>query len=186
MNKNRLICHPQTPCSLISDFFVEIEPDDKGNLHLSYQLIGALTQIRIPEQRSTGFLNGLWEHTCFEAFIAAEPDPAYHEFNFSPSGHYAAYAFDSYRKPSANPAHALEPIITLAKSSARCSLGALVFQANLPANSNALPFRVGLSAVIELLDGSKSYWALQHPADHPDFHRREGWILSLNCSEFLS
>ena len=38
------------------------------------------------------------------------------------------------------------------------------------------PGAVGLSAVIETLDGQLSHWALHHPrADRPDFHHRAGW-----------
>ena len=33
------------------------------------------------------------------------------------------------------------------------------------------PWRLGLSAVLEAKDGTKSYWALAHPpGDQPDFH----------------
>jgi hypothetical protein len=31
-------------------------------------------------------------------------------------------------------------------------------------------FEVAISAVIEELDGTKSYWALTHPPGKPDFH----------------
>ena len=29
---------------------------------------------------------------------------------------------------------------------------------------------IGLSAILEEEDGTKSYWALAHPPDKPDFH----------------
>jgi hypothetical protein len=31
-------------------------------------------------------------------------------------------------------------------------------------------WELGLSAVLEENDGTKSYWALAHPGDKPDFH----------------
>ena len=34
----------------------------------------------------------------------------------------------------------------------------------------AMRGRMGLSMVIEELDGTKSYWALAHPPGAPDFH----------------
>lgn len=34
----------------------------------------------------------------------------------------------------------------------------------------ALGWDIGLSAVIEEIDGTKSYWALAHPDGPPDFH----------------
>ena len=33
-----------------------------------------------------------------------------------------------------------------------------------------LPRRYGLTAVLEEAGGVKSYWALAHPAEKPDFH----------------
>jgi hypothetical protein len=32
------------------------------------------------------------------------------------------------------------------------------------------PWELGLSAVLEEKDGAKSYWALAHRGDKPDFH----------------
>jgi hypothetical protein len=39
--------------------------------------------------------------------------------------------------------------------------------------------RLGLSAVIETVDGFFSYWALAHPSDKPDFHHPDSFILEL-------
>jgi hypothetical protein len=50
----------------------------------------------------------------------------------------------------------------------------------LPQNSADKSLQLGLSAVIEANDGSRSYWALLHPESRPDFHHRAGFILSLN------
>jgi hypothetical protein len=36
-----------------------------------------------------------------------------------------------------------------------------------PADTN---WELGLSAVLEEKDGTKSYWALAHPREKPDFH----------------
>jgi hypothetical protein len=38
---------------------------------------------------------------------------------------------------------------------------------------------IGLSAVIEEVDGTKSYWALRHPAGPPDFHHPDCFALTL-------
>jgi hypothetical protein len=37
----------------------------------------------------------------------------------------------------------------------------------------------GVAAVIRTTDGGKSHWALVHPASRPDFHRRDGFALTL-------
>lgn len=184
MSESRLICHSETPCSAINDIKVEIEFDAEGNLHLRYQLSGDLTRIRIPAPQSPSAADGLWEHTCFEAFIAAKHEDSYHEFNFSPSGQYAGYAFSGYRTPF-EWSQAIAPQITVTKTNDNCTLQAVIDRADLPANKAGKPFRLGLSAVVELLNGGKSYWALHHPSEHPDFHHRDGLVLALNCREFV-
>jgi hypothetical protein len=39
--------------------------------------------------------------------------------------------------------------------------------------------RLGLSAVIEAVDGAMSYWALAHPSAKPDFHHPDSFVLDL-------
>ena len=46
-----------------------------------------------------------------------------------------------------------------------------------------LPWRLGLSAVIEAEDGTKSYWALNHPPGAPDFHHKDCFALELPAPE---
>ena len=41
------------------------------------------------------------------------------------------------------------------------------------------PFDLGLTAVIEEVDGTKSYWALAHAPGPPDFHNRDCWIATV-------
>jgi hypothetical protein len=40
-------------------------------------------------------------------------------------------------------------------------------------------WRLGLTAVIEAVDGSKSFWALEHPAGSPDFHNADCFVARL-------
>jgi hypothetical protein len=40
-------------------------------------------------------------------------------------------------------------------------------------------WRLGISAIIEEKDGSKSYWALAHPQGKPDFHHADSFVLDL-------
>jgi hypothetical protein len=39
--------------------------------------------------------------------------------------------------------------------------------------------RLGLSAVIEDIDGRLSYWALKHPPGKPDFHHPDSFALDV-------
>ena len=41
------------------------------------------------------------------------------------------------------------------------------------------PARIAASAVLENKSGHKSYWALAHPTDKPDFHHPDGFVLDL-------
>ena len=40
-------------------------------------------------------------------------------------------------------------------------------------------WQLALSAVIEEIDGTKSYWALAHAPGPPDFHNRDCFIATL-------
>ena len=141
-------------------------------------MTGDLAQIRIPAPQPPAAVDGLWEHTCFEAFIAVEGKASYHEFNFSPSGQWAAYAFSDYRVRSAWTI-SQAPVINFAQSYGHLLLEAVIAAADLPQNIADKPLQLGLTAVIETNDGSRSYWALHHPEARPDFHHRAGFILRL-------
>ena len=44
----------------------------------------------------------------------------------------------------------------------------------IPANQKV---NLGLTAIIQTLDGSESYWALTHPDAQADFHIRDGFTI---------
>ena len=179
MLNQSLICHPDAVSNAVRTVHVEIELHPQGTLHLHYELAGDLAQLRIPAPQPPIAVDGLWEHTCFEVFVAVEGSTSYHEFNFSPSGQWAAYAFSEYRERSAwTLSHA--PTISFFQSKDHLLLEAVIAAADLPQNLEAKPFQLGLTAVIETNDGSRTYWALHHPQVHPDFHHCAGFILPLN------
>ncbi|MDD5268983.1 MAG: DOMON-like domain-containing protein [Methylococcales bacterium] len=181
MVNQRLTCHSGTMTTALWTLDVNIRPQPQGDLSLIYKLTGDLAKIRIPAPQPSIAKDGLWEHTCFEAFIAVEGEPGYHEFNFSPSGHWAAYSFSDYRVRSPWTA-SQRPAIRFVKSDGHLLLEAVIALGDLPQNMADKPLRLGLAAVIEASDGSRSYWALHHPEGRPDFHDRGGFILSLNQS----
>jgi hypothetical protein len=116
----------------------------------------------------------LWQHTCFEAFIAVAGEAPYREFNFSPSGQWAAYGFSDYRERNGWVA-SQAPSIRFERTPDTLSLVAVMAAADLPPSNVDNPRLLGLTAVIGAVDGSKSYWALRHPAGQPDFHHRDGF-----------
>ena len=102
--------------------------------------------------------------------------PDYREFNFSPSGEWAAYAFHSYRNGGVLE-NELSPGIVVSKTMERLELGAEICQGLVPHDR---PLRLGLSAVVEDVDGILSYWALRHPPGKPDFHHTDAFALQLD------
>jgi hypothetical protein len=178
VNKS-LTYHTSTVCNAVETLHVKVELQPQGALYLAYELTGDLTQLRIPAPQLPVAIDGLWEHTCFEVFITAVGETSYYEFNFSPSGQWAAYAFSDYRvRRSWTTGQA--PVIRFTQNTGHLLLEAVIAAADLPQNSAGKPFQLNLTAVIEANDGSRSYWALHHPQTHPDFHHRAGFILPLN------
>jgi hypothetical protein len=49
----------------------------------------------------------------------------------------------------------------------------------LPDLPSDAPWLLGLSAVIEEMNGRLSYWALAHPPGKPDFHHADCFALEL-------
>lgn len=143
-----------------------------GLLTVNYLVEGDLAKLRIPAPRPPRFAEGLWQHSCCEIFVARQGEAGYHEFNFSPSGEWAAYAFSGYRQRAPLTEQTLDPNITV-----RASAGKIELHANVPCGSS--PLRLGLSAVMEDEEGALSYWALRHAPGKPDFHHPDAFALEL-------
>lgn len=137
-----------------------------GGLAVSYVVAGRIDELKLPAPG----MHPLWKHTCCELFVARRDATAYHEFNFSPSGDWAAYAFTDYRQ--GGPTGVADPAIVVRASSEMLELTASVA-------GGAGPLLLGLSAVIEEQDGALSYWALCHAPGKPDFHHRDAFALEL-------
>ena len=173
-----LLCHPATPCTAVLGISATVTLLAEGGLSLAYRLHGRLAELRIaPPMLPTATrcaVDGLWQHSCFEAFIANSQQTAYQEINLAPSGQWASYAFSDYRqRQPLDPAPA--PWITVSQQGDALTLHALIeapFLSFLPDSAQRL---LGLSAVIESADGSLSYWALAHPPGQPDFHHRSAF-----------
>ena len=143
-------------------------------IEVRYTLDGDPRHLRVPAPRPPRFADNLWQHTCFELFLRDSRSDAYVEFNFSPSGEWAAYAFDAYRE-GMRPADGV-PSIEWTRAG-----DALVLDATVPAEMIAPgALAAGLSAVIEDTGGAISYWALKHPSAKPDFHHRDAFALHLS------
>lgn len=121
----------------------------------------------IPQFAGRGRADNLWQATCFEMFVMQRAAaPAYCEFNMSPSERWAAYNFTGYREGMTERKFAREPDCVI-----RSGQAMTIFDAALPRDQMPeAPSAIGLSAVIEEEGGVKSYWALSHHKEQPDFH----------------
>ena len=159
-----------------------------GGLVFFYQISGDMVRLRIPTPQVQRRSDGLWEHTCCEAFVAVVGESAYREFNFSPSGQWAAYAFSGYRRLQESSAATTAPQISASLSAGRLQLSVALAADLLPPGAATAALQIGLAAVIESSDtvaGARSYWALCHAAGPADFHRRDTFVLELPFDEPL-
>lgn len=166
-----LAIHPNSRRDPVDRIEVDVTRALPSTLVLRYVMTGKIASLRLPGTVTSARADGLWRHTCFEAFVKAPLMAGYHEFNFAPSTQWAAYRFSDYRKDMAV-AHEVEaPRIEVHSDAGSCRLQAtlkLDGVASLPIDSNWL---LGVSAVVEDTSGCLSYWALAHPAGGaPDFH----------------
>ena len=169
--------HPvaRVPVPLSVEAEATVAPD--GTLILRYRVAGEVERLRLPPPEPPAFRDGLWRHTCLEAFLMPAAGPAYVEYNFATSGCWAAWGFSAERvRDARTPARA--PVLTVTRA-----LAALELVARVPADTLPLPpgsVRLGLAAVLECEDGSLSWWAVAHPSHRPDFHHPGAFVLNLD------
>ena len=166
--------HPDFPCESVAAIAVAVARPRAGRLELAFSVRGATSALVLPPPAAAVRTDGLWRHTCFEAFLGA--GEGYYEFNLSPSGAWAAYRFDGYRQGMAA-ADVASPASGVARRADGFDLTAAI---DLPPDA-AGP--LGLSAVIEEAGGRLSYWALAHPPGRPDFHHADCFAAELPAPE---
>lgn len=162
---------------------VEVSRPAPDILTLSYVLSIDPLLLCLPRPTDPTRADELWRRTCFEAFISPGQGGGYCEFNFSPSGQWAAYAFEAFRRGMRNAELMQPPRIETETVAGSFRLTAGVDLAALPRLADAPAWRLGLSAILEHSQGGKSYWALIHPPGKPDFHHPDSFALELSAPE---
>lgn len=155
-----LVRHPDTPPGAIRAVEAELQRVAGGAIAI-FQAIGDTSRLVVPPPAEPVRTNGLWQSTCFELFVAGEGE-SYREFNFSPSGAWAAYEFDGHRRGMRDAETNVEIEISINNSS--LSLIAKI-DSEFPD-----PARVGLTAVILETGAVTRYWATAFAPGEPDFH----------------
>ena len=121
-----------------------------------------------PERR-----DGLWQTTCFEAFIAKDGEPGYWEINLAPSGDWNVYRLDDYRR-------GLRPEPSIQELGHRIQGHQAGFAIDLAIKLDSLmvvdsELELSLTAVLEQRGHGCSFWAWSHQAEEPDFHQRSSF-----------
>lgn len=158
-----------TASTVVDQIQVELARDGVL-LWLRFSVEGGVDRVRWPAAEPQGRGEDLWKHTCFEVFVGTAD--GYREYNLSPSGQWATYAFDGYRSGMRK----ADKAATVLGLDGGADYVALEARIELPVDAVG---PLGLSAVIEDLEGRITYWALAHPSDKPDFHHPDSFILEL-------
>lgn len=179
--RSELICHPDTPTRAVRALSVEVALSFDDGFALRFFVEGDIDRIALPQGGgqlviADGATDGLWQGTCFEVFLTEEGTPDYTEFNYAPDGRWACYQFDDYRSLIAP--DALAPWDMAAERSDQYF--ALRVEPGIFPDQGG---KLALSAVIEEIDGTKSYWALAHPPGKPDFHHPDCFQLTLGAPD---
>ena len=171
---HRLSQHPRSTDGPVDRIEVSLAHAPGDRLAVCYRVHGAIDAVRVPSRESPLPPERLWAHTCLELFLRPTAGSAYLEWNFSPTGQHARFAFASYRTRAPD-SLALPPEISVTVQPRTLTLDARIV---LPGGVGATT-RLSPTAVIEDATGRLSYWAVHHPADRPDFHHAAGFVLSL-------
>ncbi|HEU4779412.1 MAG TPA: DOMON-like domain-containing protein [Steroidobacteraceae bacterium] len=184
LGRHILLPHPvSTPGALqdlVHELSVSVVRAQADQLNLTYRLSADLDALRLPEPRPPVRTDGLWRHTCFEAFIGHCGASDYWEFNFSPSGAWAAYHFSAYREGMAPLLKGAPPAITPRIGVESVELSVMLDLSWLVRSAAGVGLRLGLAAVVEDKARVLSYWALKHPAEKPDFHHADSFVVELD------
>ena len=177
MTETALQCHPLSEEDFVDRITVQVDRAEDGRLQIKYTLHGLIDEMHLPEVAQPERTDGLWKDTCFELFCGGADEGSYVEFNFAPSGQWAAYAFTAYREGMTE--------IPCAPPHIDCTAGEGIFDMtitmDLPESLRTVDVMAGFSAVIADKDGRIAYWALAHPPGKADFHHKDCFALQLEA-----
>lgn len=146
-------------------------------LKIEYVLRGDLDGVIIPPLKAKGDRYfDLWEHTCFECFLAIKDTLKYWEFNLAPNLDWNVFRFLHYRYNIAEETNFNSLSATIVQEKDCLKLAFEVELAKIISSNIIL--EIGITAVIEE-QHQISYWALKHLSTEADFHNRDSFVLLL-------
>jgi hypothetical protein len=177
--------HSDSVCPAVSGITVSANRKSISRLDLRYNVEGAITNLQLPRMGTCMRADKLWEHSCFEVFIRVPNQNWYYEFNFAPSRAWAAYRFISHRKGMLIASEIVPPCIETSTNPNHYAISVGLELDSFPELEREPIWEIGLSTVIEEINGRKSYWALAHPEGPADFHHTACFAHDLKIAEIL-
>lgn len=154
---------------------IYLEGTDTGLLE--FRITGPLDQLIFPDTTLVeSRRDELWKGTCLEAFFAIDTtaDSSYLELNCAPNGDWNVYEFSGYRQGMKTSENSKLSLIHRESSATE-----VLFRLRIESPLLGQMKWASLTAILQLQDGSFTYWALKHPAAKPDFHNKDAFIAPL-------
>lgn len=174
----KLALHPTSRCAAVEAIETAVARAADGGLQLRYRVRGEIPRLSLPAPARPVRGDGLWQHSCFEAFLRADDKDGYLEFNFAPSGRWACYRFAGRRSGRSEPV-VTAPVIETSREARAFTMDVILPAGAMPGLADAPALHAGLAAVIEDAGGTLSWWALVHGGERPDFHDPATFTLAL-------
>jgi hypothetical protein len=160
---------------------VTLTQEADGGIAITYIISDISSDIRVPTPDTPAPEGALWQTTCCELFVNPVEQTGYREFNFSPSGQWAAHDFLDIRKPAPTAPNCATPEIKAKREKSRLQLDVKLPKSAFP---RAASLRLAVNVILQANDGTLAYWALTHPPGKPDFHHHAGFVLNLGPMGF--
>lgn len=169
MQTHSLVAHPAFMPAKVERVAVRWGRVADGRIMLRWRIDGASALV-LPKPARPARADDLWKNTCCELFVSLG-EGRYREYNFSPSGQWAAWDFSGYRSRSGDHEPLAAPEISVDSGTSVFTLTVFLSGKEL-VNAN----HAALTAVLAE-DRRLSYWALRHPRLQPDFHDPTCFVL---------
>ena len=146
-----------------------------GALRIEYHLSGLSGAVAFPSTSANPARRlQLWRHTCFELLWGPLRQPGYWELNAAPAGHWNILSFTGYRRGLREELRVGARVTTCRRPDA-FSLFCILPAVALTGNG---PYRLAPAAIIIHADGRRTFWAIRHPGEAPDFHHPASFALT--------
>lgn len=154
----------------------ELDWTGQNTIQIKFSLIGDISHLTEvdPSKASIGARrDGLWEATCFEAFLSDSTNTQYWELNVNSKGDWNVFHFEDYRKGKREELRSTCQFFGTTQNESQLSLECAWDVSELALTDG----RLGVTMIANFKNGEKNFFALSHESDKPDFHNRSSFRL---------